>query len=92
MNDLQNITFTEKEKDEVLKRFMLEFFDFYTLKKAGFWPKGVTKRDYKAQAERVCQFFGYKTVFEYGSKEARCHLTDGKTNRPFVTVVESIYK
>jgi len=23
----------------------------------------------------LCKFFGYQTIFEYGTKEIRCHLT-----------------
>lgn len=58
-------SFTEKEKDEVLKSFMLEFFDFKALCKVGFFTKEM-KNDYKAQAELICKRFGFKTVFEYG--------------------------
>lgn len=70
------IEITEKQKEETLKRFMLDHFDFDSLKKVGFY-KGIKKKDYKAQAERVCRFFGYKTVFEYGTEEIRCHITYG---------------
>lgn len=86
---------TEKEKDEVLKRFMKEFFPFGEFRKAGFFTKEM-RNDYKAQAERVCTFFGLATVFEYGAKEISCHIsyTDGK--RPigegFVTIIPSIYE
>ena len=72
---------------------MEEFFDFATLKKAGFYGKEIKKRDYKAQAERVCKFFGYKTVYEYGAKEIHAHVTsdDRLPHEPFVTVIPSIY-
>ena len=62
----------------VLKRFMIEFFPFAELRKAGFFTKEM-KGDYYAQAKRVCDFFGYKSVFEYGAeeKEIRCHLSVG---------------
>ena len=53
---------------------MKEFFPFTEFKKMGFFTKEM-KGDYEAQAEKVCKFFGYKTVFEYGAKEIRCHLT-----------------
>ncbi len=79
------------EKDEVLERFMKEFFDFNTLKKAGFYGEEIKKSDYKAQAERVCQFFGYKTVYEYGANEVVCHISDG-CQTPFITVIPSIYE
>lgn len=93
MSDLE---FTEAEKDEVLKNFMLEFFDFDVLKKAGFYGKHIKRKDYKAQAERVCQWFGYKTVFEYGAQEVRCHVTYVDGHRPegegFVYVKPNVYE
>jgi hypothetical protein len=82
------------EDDGVLERFMKEFFPFSQFKKIGFFTKQM-KGDYKAQAKKVCDFFGYKTVYEYGAKEIRCHLSyaDGKRpkDEPFVTVIPSIY-
>lgn len=86
--------FTEKEKDEVLKNFMKENFHFPSLLKLGFFTKEM-KNDYKAQAERICHFFGYKTVYEYGAKEIRCHITyagERPPNEPFVTVIPSLYE
>ena len=78
----------------VLKRFMIEFFPFTELRKAGFFTKEM-KGDYYAQAKRVCDFFGYKSVFEYGAKEIRCHLSyDGErpeNDKEFITVIPSIY-
>lgn len=53
--------FTEAEKDKVLERFMKEFFDFKDLCKVGFFTKEM-KGDYKAQAKKVCKFFGFKSV------------------------------
>jgi len=85
-------TISPEEADEVLKNFMEEFFDFDTLKKAGFYGKEIKRKDYKAQAARICHHFGYKTVYEYGATEVRCHITDGDTDKPFVTVVPSIYE
>jgi hypothetical protein len=89
------------EKDKVLERFMKEFFHFPTLRKAGFFTKEM-KGDYKAQAERVCQHFGYKTVFEYGAQEIRCHITElgnegyiqpfSERTEPFITVIGNIYE
>ena len=75
--------FTDQEKDKVLERFMKEFFHFPSLCKAGFF-KPEMKKDYKAQAERVCRFFGFKTVYEYGVS-AR-HIDHGFTGE-----VKSIY-
>lgn len=84
-----------EDKDELLKNFMKEFFCFKTLCKAGFFTKEM-KNDYKAQAERVCKHFGYKTVYEYGATETRCHISYADGHRPpdepFVTVIPSIYE
>ena len=92
-NDI--LHFTEKEKDEVLKNFMKENFHFPSLLKLGFFTKEM-KNDYKAQAKRVCEFFDYKTVFEYGAEEIRCHITYAKGKRPenegFITVIPSLYE
>lgn len=86
-----------KEKSEtelVLERFMKEFFPYAYWRKVGFFTKEM-RGDYKAQDERVCKFFGYKTVFEYGAKEVSAHLSyaDGyrPKDEPFVTVILSIY-
>ena len=89
-----NDVYSDIDPDEVLKNFMLEFFDFNGLKKAGIY-KGLKKKDYKGQAERVCEYFGYKTVYEYGSKEIRCHVTaagDRSKNDPFITILPNIYE
>lgn len=79
---------------DVLKRFMIEFFPFSELLKEGFFTKEM-KGDYYAQAKRVCVFFGYKTVFEYGAKEIRCHISYGEEraeyDKEFVTVISNIY-
>ena len=78
----------------VLKRFMIEFFPFTELRKAGFFTKEMNG-DYYAQAKRVCDFFGYKSVFEYGAKEIRCHLSypgeRPENDKEFITVIPSIY-
>jgi hypothetical protein len=84
----------------VLKRFMKEFFPFAPLLKAGYFTKEM-RNDYEAQAKRVCDHFGYKTVYEYGAKEVRCHITEtgnvgylqeqSERKEPFVTVIPSIY-
>lgn len=77
----------------VLERFMKEFFPFIQMKKIGFFKKEI-KGDYYVQAKRVCDYFGYKSVFEYGAKEIKCHLTfagERPPDEPFVTVIPSIY-
>ena len=58
----------------VLKRFMKEFFPYSDFKKIGFF-KPEMKNDYYAQAKRVCVFFGFTTVFEYGAKEIKAHIS-----------------
>lgn len=45
--------------ENVLKRFVKEQFPFSDLLKAGFFTKEM-KGDYKAQAKRICDYFGYK--------------------------------
>lgn len=91
-------------KDKLLKDFLEEHIPFYELRRAGFF-KGIKKKDIHAQSERICKFFGYKTVYEYGAKEIRAHLSyaDGKRPlhinkegelkvEPFVTVIKNIYE
>jgi hypothetical protein len=90
------LQFTDKEKDEVLERFMKEFFHFPTLCKVGFFTKEM-KGDYKAQAERVCQRFGFKTVYEYRATATEgIHISyaDGKRpdGEPFAFKIKSIYE
>jgi hypothetical protein len=89
-----------KEKTGLaLKSFMKEHFDFSTLKKVGFFSKGMKFNDYEGQAKRLCTFFGYKSIYEYGKHEIRCHISytsdvpllsvDEKgelKSKPFVTV------
>jgi len=79
--------------DGVLERFMKEFFPYPELKKAGFFTKEM-KSDYPAQAKRVCDFFGFETVYEYGAIEVRGHISLGenRNQEPFVTVLNNIYK
>lgn len=87
-------------QDKVLENFMKEFFSFTELKKAGFFSKQM-KGDYAAQAKKVCDFFGYETVYEYASKEIRCHLSyprrlkvneKGEINiDPFILITPSIF-
>lgn len=80
------------DPDKILERFMKEQFDFNALKKAGFFTKEM-KADYKAQADRVCKFFGYKTVYEHGAQEIRCHLSYANPEgKPFITTLKSIYE
>lgn len=79
----------------VLKRFIKEVFPtFAQCVKFGLF-KPEMKNNYYAQALRICQFFGYKSVFEYGSEETICHLSYEQGHEPpdhkFITVIPSIY-
>lgn len=80
------------EDKEVLKRFMKEFFPYTEFKKFGLFTKEM-RGDYQAQADRICEWFGIETVYEYGAREIRCHIThvDPDPSEPFVTVIPSIY-
>lgn len=60
----------EKAARQKLRQFIEDHFDFQTLKKVGFFEKGIRKTDYEKIAERVCRFFGYKSIYEYG--KIRC--------------------
>jgi len=79
----------------VLRRFMQEFFHYPTFRKIGFFTDEM-KGDYKAQAARVCYFFGYDTVFEYRAEDMHCHISYAEGHRPkgegFITHIPSIYK
>ena len=92
------------DKDKTLENFMNEFFPFDEFK---WFFKNIKKDNYKAQAKKVCKFFGYKTVYEYGSKEVRCHISYGEPGdfrplsvdekgelkeEPFITIIPSIYE
>ena len=71
----------ETEEEAVLRRFMQEFFPFNELLKVGFFTKDM-RGNYAVQAQRVCEFFGYRTVYEHGAEEVRCHITYDKWHRP----------
>ncbi len=50
-----------------LKNFMESNFSISDLRKAGFFNKNEMGRyDYEKMAARICWFFSYKTVYEYG--------------------------
>lgn len=57
-----------ERKVELLQSFMEEFFPFDEFLEMGFFLKEM-KEDYEAQSNRVCEYFGYKTVYEYGAQE-----------------------
>lgn len=78
----------------VLKRFMKEFFPYSEFKKAGIFTKE-HQRNYCLQARRICLYLGLKTIFEYGAKEVRCHITfagERPSEEPFITEIKNIYQ
>jgi hypothetical protein len=62
--------------DQKLKDYLLQNFDFAALKKAGFY-RGIRKKDYQAQSERICKFFSLKSVYDYSDigKDVAYHLS-----------------
>ena len=60
-----------------LKQFLENNIPVAELMEVGFIPKGTKKTDYEKIAARVCEFFGYKSIYEY---KKVCHgkLCDGK--------------
>lgn len=58
-----------------LMNFMKDNFDFSSLKKSRFFPKEMKFNDYEAQAKRICWYFGYESIYEYGKHEIRYHIT-----------------
>lgn len=81
------------QNDETLRNFMREFFPFTEFRKAGIFTKEM-KGDYLAQSQKICHIFGYKTIYEYGAKEIRCHLSLSNPNEKdtFITELKNIYK
>jgi hypothetical protein len=72
------------ETNKTLKKFMLENFDFTGLRKAGFFTSEM-KGDYEAQAARVCQFFGLKSIYDYGMHiDEKGALNEGLSCNPAV--------
>ena len=82
----------EYKDHDILKKFMQEFFPFSEFKKIGFFAKEM-KGNYVAQANRVCEWFGYASVFEYGAIEIKCHLSEvnPKPGSEFITTIGGIY-
>jgi hypothetical protein len=70
------------EKERLLKNFLLDQFDFKELKKVGFYNKDIKNNDYQKQAERICKYFGYETVYEYNFKTTYAHISYVKGHEP----------
>ena len=55
-------------KKQLLKDFLLNNFDFKALKEIGFYSKDIKENDYQKQADRICQYFGLETVYQFESQ------------------------
>lgn len=79
---------------DLLKTFLGEFFDFEWLVSVGFFQKE-WKDDPVKQADRICEFFGFETVYEYGAEPSSAHFTyadeEARAGKPFVEHFPSIY-
>ncbi|ACU61325.1 hypothetical protein [Chitinophaga pinensis] len=65
-----------------LRQFIEDNVPFYELKKVGFWPRGTKKNDYEKIADRWCQFFNLKSIYEYGVKVEEWMSKGRKPDRP----------
>jgi hypothetical protein len=76
-----------------LKEFLLDHFDFDGLKELGFFGKDIKRREYQKQADRICFFFGYSSVFEYALQQPiAVHLTENTAlfNCPICTCKQDV--
>jgi hypothetical protein len=88
----KNLSDQNISEEEVLKKFIKEHFPFSAMKQAGFFTKEM-KEDYTAQAERICTFFGFESIYEYGKEELHCHISyagERPKDKPFITVINTI--
>jgi len=97
------LTFTQNNmEDKLLKKFIKEHFPFAPLLKAGFFKKEM-RNNYPMQAKRVCEYFWFSSIYEYGATEIRCHMNTTESSlkinqsgklvkEPFITVFKSIYE
>ncbi len=77
-----------KSKEYLLKEFMEENFDFDSLREVGLFDESIKREDYKSQARRICAFFGYDSIYQYGFKTVHAHISysdDERDNKPFIT-------
>lgn len=76
-------------EQQKLKKFMADNFDFDSLKQVGFWPQGTRKTDFELQAARVCEFFGYDSVYEYAANQVQITSdADAFINGRFVDTID----
>jgi len=59
-----------------LKKFIDSYIPVDELMKAGFFIKGTRRNQYEKIAERVCWYFGFKSIYEY-KKVCRGKICDG---------------
>ena len=64
--------------DKYLKKYLKDNFCFKDLKKAGFYSKEIKATDYEKQAERICQFYSLKNVYDFSKMGVgtRYHITE----------------
>lgn len=77
--------------DGRLKQYMLDHFDFKSLKKTGLYPKEMKHNDYEGQAARICRFFGLESIYEYSNigRGRFCHISYVNPT-PFTRFMEPI--
>lgn len=77
-------------KDNKLKEFMQDHFDFSTLKKVGIF-KGLKFNDYEGQAEVICNFFSLESIYDYTNigRGEYCHISYANPT-PFTRFIEPI--
>lgn len=77
---------------DVLKNFIEEFFDVDELIEVGLIKKE-NRNNYPAIADRITEYFGLSSIFEYRSHEINCHITyaGDRGNKPFVENFPNIY-
>lgn len=66
-----------------LKTFIEQNFDVSGLKQMGMLDKSIRKNYYEKIAARICQFFGYKSIYEYGRTEIKAWLSTDKGCEPY---------
>lgn len=70
------------KKERLLKNFLEEHFNFDELKSVGFYNKTIKRKDYQKQADRICMFFGYQTVYQYNFETTYAHISYSHGHRP----------
>ena len=88
------ICFMKNTNNNLLKNFLEEHFDFKELKKVGFFDKSIKSNNYEKQAERICEFFGLETIYQYGFHDIKCHISEvnPEQKKPFVTIIKAWHK